>query len=121
MAAQECCDAQLKVAYPEDDGSRRCLRTWDGFGCWHDTDPDSHVYKPCPSFIQHAMPSSKICILIKLIVINARILMLNFFRSRPHTLLYSTHHFYSVKYILYLVFSVLDLKLTDEIHFQSLT
>ena len=58
-AAQECCDTQLGTAHVNGDG-RHCLRTWDGFGCWQDTAPNSHVYNPCPSFIQHAMPSSKI-------------------------------------------------------------
>ena len=58
-AALECCDTQLGTAHVTGDG-RHCLRTWDGFGCWQDTAPNSHVYNPCPSFIQHAMPSSKI-------------------------------------------------------------
>ena len=52
-SAQACCARQLKM--PDEVPAGYCHRTWDGWGCWGDTPPDSYGYNQCPDFIEHSM------------------------------------------------------------------
>lgn len=53
-AARSCCKRQLLLP-PRQNGS--CPRTWDGYGCWDDTRPETAVYISCPSFLQFSSSS----------------------------------------------------------------
>ncbi|XP_005089839.2 calcitonin gene-related peptide type 1 receptor [Aplysia californica] len=52
--ARRCCQHHL-AAPPQENGT--CPRTWDGYGCWEDTRPDTTVYNSCPSFLQFSISS----------------------------------------------------------------
>ncbi|XP_045169718.2 calcitonin gene-related peptide type 1 receptor-like isoform X3 [Mercenaria mercenaria] len=53
-AAISCCQKQLATAKRNLSESAFCPRTWDGYGCFGDTDSDTRTYISCPSYIEHA-------------------------------------------------------------------
>lgn len=57
IAANKCCEKQLST--PVKNSNATCGRTWDGWGCWDDTEPGQQVYLSCPLFLHFADPSSK--------------------------------------------------------------
>ncbi|KAL3831826.1 hypothetical protein ACJMK2_023528 [Sinanodonta woodiana] len=54
-AAVRCCDRQLNEP-PRNTTELFCPRTWDGFGCFGDTDASQKVYIHCPLYVEYASP-----------------------------------------------------------------
>lgn len=57
FSAHDCCERQL--ASPLGDLNKTCGRTWDGWGCWDDTNPGQQVYMSCPLYLTYSVPSRK--------------------------------------------------------------
>ena len=65
--AEVCCQRQqdetsrtsLAAGVTADDPPGLCPATWDGYGCWGNTEAGSSVSIACPGFIQHALPKGK--------------------------------------------------------------
>ena len=58
QAAYECCERQLQEAHVYSPES--CPRRWDGYGCWNAAPAGTTISMKCPTFIDHALPTSKI-------------------------------------------------------------
>ncbi|XP_052095932.1 calcitonin gene-related peptide type 1 receptor-like [Mytilus californianus] len=54
VAANNCCKRQLSI--PIGDVNETCGRTWDGWGCWDDTEKEKRVYLSCPLYLQYSLP-----------------------------------------------------------------
>lgn len=53
-AASRCCERQLSTPKRNDSESKFCPRTWDGFGCFDDTQSDTRTFVDCPNYVEHA-------------------------------------------------------------------
>ena len=54
-AAIACCESQLSTPTRNLSVSDPfCPRTWDGYGCFGDTEPSSRAYLQCPSYVEHS-------------------------------------------------------------------
>ena len=60
-AAVECCRQQLSTPRLNVSARRYCPRTWDGYGCFGDTDPGTRTYITCPSYVQYSDESGSLC------------------------------------------------------------
>ncbi|KAL4222384.1 hypothetical protein ACF0H5_018423 [Mactra antiquata] len=56
-AAISCCQKQLSTPKRNISNGLFCPRTWDGYGCFDDAEPDTRSYISCPSYIEHASTS----------------------------------------------------------------
>ena len=55
-AGIQCCENQITTPVRDPNtAGKYCQRTWDGYGCWTDTDPGQVVEIACPSFMPHAI------------------------------------------------------------------
>lgn len=58
-AAILCCQNQLSTPKRNTSGDSFCPRTWDGYGCFGDTNPGTRTYISCPSYVEHSSASGK--------------------------------------------------------------
>ncbi|CAD5110662.1 DgyrCDS40 [Dimorphilus gyrociliatus] len=59
---KSCCESAIKCCKTQtenrpEDKKGYCPSTWDGYGCWSATPPNSVATMPCPTFIDNSIPS----------------------------------------------------------------
>ncbi|KAL5007025.1 hypothetical protein ScPMuIL_015831 [Solemya velum] len=57
-AAKQCCNEQLYTPLPM--GHKGCPMTWDGFGCFRNTDVGQDADEACPSYIKLGSTSARV-------------------------------------------------------------
>lgn len=56
-AAISCCERQLSTPKRIISDRAFCPRTWDGYGCFEDTEPGTRTYLSCPSYVELSSPT----------------------------------------------------------------